>query len=39
MTKNMITVDSNTSVEEAAKIMAQNQIRRLPVIENGELLV
>ncbi|CAN7457772.1 CBS domain-containing protein [Paenibacillus sp. LjRoot153] len=38
MTKNMVTVDPNTSVEEAAKIMAQNQIRRLPVVENGELV-
>ena len=38
MTKNMTTVDPNTSVDEAAKIMAQNQIRRLPVIENGELV-
>lgn len=38
MTKNMTTVDPDTSVEEAAKIMAQNQIRRLPVIENGELV-
>lgn len=38
MTKNMITVDPNTSVEEAAKVMAQNQIRRLPVVEKGNLV-
>ncbi|MNW00653.1 Hypoxic response protein 1 [compost metagenome] len=38
MTKDMITVDSNTSVDEAAKIMAQHQIRRLPVVEQGELV-
>lgn len=38
MTKDMITVDPNTSVDEAAKIMAQHQIRRLPVVEHGELV-
>lgn len=32
------TVSSDTSVDEAAAIMADNQIRRLPVVDNGELI-
>ncbi|OCT16998.1 CBS domain-containing protein [Paenibacillus pectinilyticus] len=38
MTRNMTTIDPNTSVDEAARIMASHQIRRLPVIDNGELV-
>jgi CBS domain-containing protein len=38
LTTNVKTIDSSTSVDEAAKLMASNQIRRLPVVENGELL-
>ncbi|WNR46552.1 CBS domain-containing protein [Paenibacillus roseipurpureus] len=38
MTKDMKTIAPSTTVEEAAKIMAQNQVRRLPVLENGELV-
>lgn len=38
ITKDIATIDPNTSIEEAAKIMAKNQIRRLPVVENGELV-
>lgn len=38
ITKDVATIDPNTSIEEAAKIMAKNQIRRLPVVENGELV-
>ena len=34
----MTTISPDTSVEEAAKMMAKNQIRRLPVVENGELV-
>jgi len=32
------TIPSSTSVDEAARIMASNQIRRLPVVDNGELV-
>lgn len=31
-------VEPSSSVEEAAKLMAQKQIRRLPVCENGQFL-
>ncbi|XEC96958.1 CBS domain-containing protein [Paenibacillus tarimensis] len=37
ITKNIKTISSDTSVDEAAKLMAQHQIRRLPVVDNGEL--
>lgn len=33
-----ITVTPLTSVSDAAEIMANNQIRRLPVLENGQLV-
>lgn len=38
MSKDVKTVPSSTTVEEAAKIMAKDQIRRLPVVDNGELI-
>ncbi|MEC0226901.1 CBS domain-containing protein [Paenibacillus alba] len=38
ITKDMATITPSTSIEEAAKIMAKQQIRRLPVVENGELV-
>lgn len=38
ITKDIATITPDTSVEEAAKIMAKDQIRRLPVVENGELV-
>ncbi len=31
------TITPDTTVDEAAKVMAKEQIRRLPVVENGEL--
>lgn len=37
ITKDVQTVSPNLSVDEAAAIMAEKQIRRLPVVENGEL--
>jgi len=37
MTKNPRTVNPETSLEEAAKIMADEQVRRLPVVESEEL--
>lgn len=38
MTSTVISVTPDTDVHEAARIMAQNQIRRLPVVENGSLV-
>ena len=38
ITKDIETISPDTSVEEAAKLMAKDQIRRLPVVENGELV-
>ena len=38
MTKNPITVDSETLVIDARKIMKENNIRRLPVVDKGKLL-
>lgn len=33
----LITVSADTTTNEAARIMAKHQIRRLPVVENGKL--
>jgi CBS domain-containing protein len=39
MSSNQITsATPETTVEEAAKLMASQQIRRLPVVDNGELV-
>lgn len=38
MTKNPITVDSETLVLDAQKIMRENNIRRLPVVDKGKLV-
>ena len=38
MTKNPITVDSDTYVLDAQKIMRENNIRRLPVVDKGKLV-
>lgn len=37
MTKNVITGTPDMDVHQAANLMAQNQIRRLPVVENNRL--
>jgi acetoin utilization protein AcuB len=37
MTKNVITVTDDTPLEEAARVMADNQIGALPVMHNNEL--
>lgn len=37
MTKNVITVTDDTPLEEAARVMADNQIGALPVVHDGEL--
>ena len=33
-----VTVSPNTDMGEAAQLMAQHQVRRLPVVENGQLV-
>lgn len=38
MHRNVVTANPDTTEEEAAAIMAQHQIRRLPVLENGKLV-
>ena len=38
MTKNPITIDSDTYVLDAQKIMRENNIRRLPVVDKGKLV-
>jgi CBS domain-containing protein len=38
MSKGCVTCGPNTTVDEAAELMAQKQIRRLPVVENGDLV-
>src|SRR4030043_2143264 len=38
MTKNPVTVDSETLVMDAQKIMKENNVRRLPIVDKGKLL-
>ncbi|MBM7649432.1 CBS domain-containing protein [Bacillus ectoiniformans] len=38
MSQNVVTISPDASVEEAAALMAQHQIRRLPVVEDGQLV-
>lgn len=38
MTREVITVDEEDSMQKAAKLLAQNKIRMLPVMKNGELV-
>ena len=38
MTRNPVTVDSETLVMDARKIMKENNVRRLPVVDKGKLL-
>jgi CBS domain-containing protein len=38
MTKSLITVDPDTSIKEAARLMSKNKIRRLPVLKNNQLV-
>lgn len=38
MSDKLITVSPETSSNDAAKLMAENQIRRLPVVEDGKLV-
>ncbi|UUZ85796.1 CBS domain-containing protein [Paenibacillus sp. P26] len=38
MTDRVVSVPPETTVDEAARLMAKEQIRRLPVVENGDLV-
>lgn len=38
MSSNLITGTPEMDVHEAANIMADNQVRRLPIVENGKLI-
>ena len=38
MTKTLITVDPDTSLKDAARVMSTNKIRRLPVLKNNKLV-
>jgi CBS domain-containing protein len=38
ISQTITSVPSSTTVDEAAQIMAKDQIRRLPVVDNGELV-
>ena len=37
MTKNVVSVTPDQSIEEAAQLMSQNNIGAIPVVENGQL--
>lgn len=38
MSTNLVSGHTSMSAEEAAKVMAQHQIRRLPIVENNQLV-
>lgn len=38
MTKNVMTVNSETTIKDAAKILAKNEFHALPIVDNGELV-
>ncbi|XMB85887.1 CBS domain-containing protein [Mycoplasmatota bacterium WC44] len=38
MSKSIVSVSPDTNAHEAATLMAQNQIRRLPVVENNKIV-
>lgn len=38
MSDHLITIGPDTSIAEASHLMAQHQVRRLPVVENGHLV-
>jgi CBS domain-containing protein len=38
MSKTLITVDPDTSLREAARVMSSNKIRRLPVLKDNKLV-
>jgi CBS domain-containing protein len=38
MSDKIVTISPDASLEEASRLMAEHQIRRLPVVENGRLV-
>lgn len=38
MSEHLITADPGMNIEDAAKLMAKHQIRRLPIVENNRLV-
>lgn len=38
MSQNVVTAPPDMSVDKAAHLMSENQIRRLPIVENGQLV-
>ena len=38
MSKNVITIDDDESIDNAALVMTKNKIKRLPVLEKGKLV-
>ena len=38
MTKKLITVEPDTSLKEAARVMSTNKIRRLPILKDNKLV-
>ncbi len=38
MTRNVVTITSDTTLPEAHRLMTEDQIRRLPVMKNGRLV-
>ncbi|RDI47926.1 CBS domain-containing protein [Falsibacillus pallidus] len=38
MSNKIVTVNADASLEEASALMSQHQIRRLPVVENGQIV-
>jgi len=38
MSKNIVSISPDTDAHEAATLMAKNQIRRLPVVENNQIV-
>jgi len=38
MTKNVVTVSSDTTIKDVAEILAKNEFHALPIVDNGELV-
>jgi CBS domain-containing protein len=38
MSRDVVTVDPQQDLDEALRLMARNQVRRLPVVEDGKLV-
>ncbi|MFK7783103.1 CBS domain-containing protein [Psychroserpens sp.] len=38
MTKNVVTINSETTIKDVAEILTKNEFHALPVVDNGELV-